>query len=181
MSHKEKDLLTGQLIKKRPCFEGILGGGSRSFCAWIRDDSLDGSFRTIVSWGNDNLNGGWLIWVDNSAGGNALRLLTIGGSITGSTDLRDGKWHHVAVVLENDGSADVSEVVLYVDGDVEDISDVTAGPVDTGNASGAYEDNDVRIGMFYRESFRAPFEGLIDEVRIWDRALSGAEIGELAE
>ena len=116
----------------------------------------------------------------NSGATGALRLMDVNAWITGSTDLRDGQWHHVAVVLENDGSADVSEVVLYVDGVVEVISEVTAGPVDTGNASGEYEDNDVHIGMFYRESLRAPFEGLIDEVRIWDRALSGAEVAELA-
>lgn len=49
----------------------------------------------------------------NSGATGALRLMDVNAWITGSTDLRDGQWHHVAVVLENDGSADISEAAVY--------------------------------------------------------------------
>jgi hypothetical protein len=40
----------------------------------------------------------------------------------GTTLLTDGNWHHVAAVVEDDGSPDVSEIKLYVDGKLDPIA-----------------------------------------------------------
>jgi hypothetical protein len=39
------------------------------------------------------------------------------GYITGSTRVTDDQWHHIAAVLEDNGSVDVNDVMLYVDGE----------------------------------------------------------------
>jgi hypothetical protein len=164
-------------------YKGVLGSASRTFAAWIRCASLDGEYHTIASWGNDSTGGRWLIVLkdDSDGHGGVLTLMVMGGRIVGSKDLRDDKWHHIAVVLADDGSADVSEVVLYVDGVAEDITVRPPVAVNTGDASGGLGTSDVVIGKFYRDGAELYFEGMIDEVRIYDRALSDGEVAELAK
>ena len=87
--------------------------------------------------------------------------------LRGTTPLTDGAWHHVAVV--RDGSN--GKNLLYVDGVLEDEVAVVYGagfdsptaPLNIGwmNLDGGYR-----------------FEGLLDEVAIYGRALSASEIQE---
>ena len=78
----------------------------------------------------------------------------------------DGKWHHVAATRDvGDGSA-----VLYIDG----------SPVDSGSYFGTPDsvpaaDDVLRIGMTPGGA-ADPFKGEIDEVKLWDRALSEEEV-----
>ena len=78
-----------------------------------------------------------------------------------------GQWHHVAATWDG------STVKLYVDG----------SEVATALLSGNYSDpgKDTLIGgIYYGALPYCPFEGLIDEVGIWNRALSADEIAALA-
>ena len=148
-------------------YSGISGGRSRTCTAWIKTGTAPGE---IVSWGNTDLTAKWIVRLDDSG---ALRAEVQGGYIIGTTILTDNIWHHVAVVLSNDGSPDVSEIKLYVDGEEEIISTWAACSV---NTSG---DNEVRIGVF-SVSLRF-FDGLMDDVRIYDRPLSSDKIAEFAK
>lgn len=78
-----------------------------------------------------------------------------------------GQWHHVAATWDG------STVKLYVDG----------SEVATALLSGNYSDpgKDTLIGgIYYGALPYCPFEGLIDEVGIWNRALTADEIAWLA-
>ena len=97
-------------------YTGIGGGSSRTVCAWIKTFDTSGE---IVSWGATAIPGGRWIFVTQADG--FLRLEVGGGAIVGRTIICDDQWHHVAAVLENDGSPNVNEIRLYVDG-VEDVS-----------------------------------------------------------
>jgi cysteine-rich repeat protein len=79
-------------------------------------------------------------------------------TVRGISGLSDGRWHFL--VASYDGSV----AKLYVDGKLE-------GSV---GASGTlnFEKNDIYIGK-YEESNKAMWPGLIDEVQLYDRALSG--------
>ena len=93
-----------------------------------------------------------------------------GGNIFGSTVITDDQWHHVAVTLDAD--SDISDAKLYVDGNEEEISSYVPFAVNTGDFF------DVRIGH-YDNVYDLYFDGLIDDVRIYDRVLTPAEIDEL--
>ena len=100
-----------------------------------------------------------------------LQVQVGGGSIYGSSVLTDGAWHHVAAVLDNDGSPNLNEIKLYVDGTEE------AVPITSIAICTSYSDV-VKIGVYGTTA--KYFNGLIDDVRIYDRALSEAEIQVLA-
>jgi len=85
------------------------------------------------------------------------------GSVTSTSDINDGAWHHVAV------TSTASAQSLFIDGVLEDIATETLSTV-----SGAFY-----IGRDKVNSF--PFEGTLDEPRVYyNRALSQAEITVLA-
>ena len=80
--------------------------------------------------------------------------------------MTDGKWHHVLFV------ADRSEPTrLYIDGKF-DAEGEKSDEVDITTESVMYIGASVRIG----EDTRRYFEGLIDELGIYDRALTDDEI-----
>ncbi|WP_312323528.1 LamG-like jellyroll fold domain-containing protein [Soonwooa sp.] len=79
---------------------------------------------------------------------------------TSPYNLRDDQWHHVAVTLKN------STIKLYVDGVL--VQSATMNLNTTGTS--------FLIGGSERNGIDEHFEGDIDEVRIWNRALSENEL-----
>lgn len=105
--------------------------------------------------------------------------------VTGTTSLNDGQWHHLVGVRSG------ATVLIYVDGVLEGsatnpaVLTVNGGSVDTGSCQYA------RIGSIHTDmghcSSLTPnsqetnfFRGLIDEVKIYNRALTGSEIQAIA-
>jgi len=114
-------------------------------------------------------------------------------SFEGSTPLNDGKWHHVAATW--DGTSDeVSEreLYLYVDGNLESPGDHDEDGLEgpkTPEALGIEVlrecvdglcEEGMQIGGLYccgGEGYTGKyFNGTIDEVRVWSRALGWSEI-----
>jgi hypothetical protein len=153
-----------------PNYTGISGSGSRSIAVWIRTETTG----QIVSWGDSAAGASWVFSVQNSNGvSGALRIDNSGGYIVGTTDLRDGQWHHVAAILNDDGSANVNEVLLYVDGVLEPISASQSQGVNTAATQ------NIVVGAF--PSQPNAFAGVLDELRIYDRVLSPGEIDVLSQ
>jgi hypothetical protein len=149
-----------------PGYKGITGTASRTCMAWIKTTQTSGE---IMTWGNSDAGRKWIVRVNGTG---ELRVEVQEGYIFGTTALNDGGWHHIAAVLEDDGSPDISEVQLYVDGQLEAISAFLDEPIDTANAQ------DVTIGVYTTVGTRF-FEGLIDDVRIYDTALCAEEIAHI--
>lgn len=78
-----------------------------------------------------------------------------------SPDLRDDKWHHVAVTYKN------NYIKLYVDGEV--VEESLMNELDIFG-------KDFQIGGSNRNGIDELFEGDIDEIRVWNRALSKNEL-----
>ncbi len=152
-------------------YQGILAAQARTLSAWIKTSTTG----TILSWGTEGTAGQkWEFGIQSSVGYAGTLFVNVGtGYIASSTDLRDGQWHHVAASLANDGSPNVSEVKLYVDGVKESNSALYMMAVNT--LAGA----EVAIGAAPDRS--RGFNGAMKEVRIYNRALSAAEILALAE
>ena len=151
-----------------PGYKGVSGKSSRTCTAWIKTAVAPGE---ILTWGNTDLGRKWIIRVNETG---TLRAEVQGGYLYGTTPLTDDTWHHIGVVLDSDGTPDISEVLLYVDGQPETIVSVLDEPIDTA------ADQDVAIGVFTEVGVRF-FNGLIDDVRIYDVALSEQEIQILSK
>ena len=126
--------------------------------AWVRKQGANKDVAVVGSWDSS---GGPMIWVDWSSG---RYKLTLGSGP--STYLDSGRsptigaWEHVAATYDG------STARFYVDG-AEVASSPFAGVV--GNS------NTWRIGA-YGATPAGFFDGLIDNVRIYDRALSASEV-----
>jgi len=150
-------------------YKGILGTQSRTVAAWIKADED----RFIISWGDFPIAGGmWQVRIFDNGVNNVLGLGVFGGNINGTTELADNQWHHVAVTWSNDGTPNVTDAKLYVDGNEEAISSSKSQTINT------QANFDVKLGATLGGV--VPFSGLIDDVRIYNRALSAAEIMNLA-
>ena len=87
--------------------------------------------------------------------------------LSGTTDITDGNWHHLAVTY--DGSSTAAGVLMYVDGVLE------PKLVTHDNLTETIQ-NDLPLQISGREGSNTVFNGLIEEVAIFDRVLSLTEI-----
>ena len=81
--------------------------------------------------------------------------------VTGKTAVNDGEWHHVAYVSDTDAQ----EGSLFVD-----------GVNDTASRSGDFNWNDSTYNTIKFGTGAGEFSGEMDEVRIWKRALTQADL-----
>lgn len=136
--------------------------------AWVKANGSPGNFDYIVDKGATGCltasyglytgpSGGLIFYVSNDG------LVGIHSPDAG-TGIWDNKWHSVV------GTYDGSTVRLYVDG-----IEVGSGTPDTGNiAYGLSTSNDLQIGAY--EGCSLPFNGSIDQVRVFNRALGSQEV-----
>lgn len=146
-------------------FKGITGTDSRTYEAWIKTSTED---VIILANGTNSTGQKWVFRVQ----GGKLRIETNGANLVGSTDLDDGQWHHVAVVLDSSVSADLDHTTLYVDGFAETIS--SSGS--TSNSINTASTQNLWIGTDHNNR---TFEGYLDEVRVWSAARTQANLREL--
>ncbi|MDC0088065.1 LamG domain-containing protein, partial [Akkermansiaceae bacterium] len=173
-------------------YKGIQGGEARTVCSWVKvpkDFSLKQGFG-IISWGNSTKTGEtWQISVnplekDGEVG--RLRLGLRGSQIIGNSDLRDGLWHHIAVVLYGGSNPNIgTHALLYVDGKKESVSRASLQEVKT---TSNHDDHGLWVGrnVTYKDDERQPlhggfFRGGVDDLYIFNVALSQNEIQSLME
>jgi len=140
-------------------YKGVMGTQARTVAAWIKTKNDNGE---IISWGTDDF--GKMFTFGFIRG--RIGITPNGGYYYMNDPVDDDKWHHMAVVVKEAELPNLhDDVVLYKDGTIAEVHDIgllDLWPIDTGS------DLDVRIGM--------EFKGLIDDVRIYDRALSDQEV-----
>lgn len=144
-------------------YKGVSGEQPRTVAAWIRTKASGGE---IISWGKDEAG---MMWTFGFIRGR-VGVTPKGGYLYVKKEIHDGQWHHVAVVLTGGNPPGLQyDVRLYLDGkpaDIHPIGLLDLLPIDTGG------DMDVQIGK--------GFEGCLDDVRLYDRALSKDEIAALS-
>jgi len=138
--------------------------------AWVRFDHLF-NWSTVLSCAQDNRNeeSGYCISYYN----NKVRFLV--KTDNGFSDdwynnpgasVQEGKWHHIA------GTYDGTTIRFYLDGVQTEHRDVS------GNIVWKYKPIALSVGAFIDNNDHLPFNGCIDEVRIWNVARTGKEIRE---
>jgi hypothetical protein len=143
-------------------YKGIGGTHARTVAAWIKTTSSQGE---IVSWGKRDF--GQMFTLGYIRG--RVGVTPHGGYLYMNAETHDDKWHHVAVAVQKAELPNLyDDVKLYLDGapaEIHDIGLLDLWPVQTG------QELPVRIGR--------GFKGLVDDLRIYDRALSEEEITAL--
>jgi len=150
-------------------YRGILGSHAISITAWIKTAKTNTSH--IMSWGTGTLNHRFIFRINN----NRLRLENGDTNIQGDTGpITDDEWHHVAAVIGE--GVTIAEVKLYLDGQDDTRANTDADP----NVFDIVANLDVAIGRRSTNGDRY-FNGLLDEVRLYNRVLSPAEVARLMD
>ena len=139
---------------------GIQFSGSFSVSFWFNTTDATATNEILVSKANDGVNDGWLIRLNSSR---KLEFVVLSGVITDSGSAsNDGNWHHVLAVHESGvGNR------LYKNGSLV-----------ASNSTGTDLSNHVpnlHIGNQDYSTSRA-INSLIDEVAVWNTALSASDV-----
>ena len=148
-------------------YQGILGANPVTVTAWIK--TTTDATGAIIGWGPNTAGQRFGFRIDAGR----LRTEHHGGNIQGDGPVNDGQWHHVAVTVQANSTVSYPEVQLWLDG--LDNTRPTTDP----DAYNITADLDVCIGRRPAADDRY-FIGEIDDLRIYDRALTAAEIAALA-
>jgi len=138
--------------------------------AWIKTTDLS-SHRTIYSEGSTTADNYLNLYVSDDPGG-FVKLYIANGDypeVFGTTNVEDDQWHLVTMVQRTKTDRE-----LYIDGG----SDI---PTPNTDDAGTLNFDMASIGYLRTQYYDADsFEGSIDDVRIYDYALTPAEISALA-
>jgi hypothetical protein len=156
----------------------ILGIDAWSVSAWINRDTGTG-LQTIINLKENSYHGhdfNIFHWeastrLDvNVNGANAFR--------DSSISLNDDQWYHILIICDKTESTYSDKCKVYLDGTL--LTNATG----TNMQQIADTNNDVTIGMQLKGTTlpyvkTAAWNGLIDEVAFWDKALSASEAGDV--
>lgn len=185
----------GDLVS-RAKVPGLSGSAPRTIAFWVKapkNAQLSNAY-SMVAWRADSAKLGsrpvHVSWNRNPAEGplGAVRTDFSGGHAMGTTPLRDGRWHHVAVIFQPDDEPDAQvQVKQYVDGRLES-NTVTPGEKRSIAAKVKVDDSADSTDWLYlgcRLGANGPrkerFRGGIDELVIADRSLEPGEVVQLME
>ncbi len=140
---------------------------SLSTFVWIKANAPE---QVVISQTN-GIGAGWggsWLYADSSGGRLATKFMDPNPELVSESVITDGTWHHIGLVWDR------SYRYLYVDG-VEVVKDVAA----LGFAVPC--DGDMYLGVGKNLDSASFFSGLIDDVRIYNAALSAEEVAALAQ
>jgi tetratricopeptide (TPR) repeat protein len=135
--------------------------------AWIKVNRFDKEWQAIVTKGDS----AWRIQryqstdsIEFACSGLKIPSGSPYGGLFGAKSVNDGKWHHVAGVYDGE------KMVLYIDG-IEDASQPASGAIGNNDKPVYIGENAEMTGRFWN--------GLIDDVRVYNYALSEGQVTAL--
>jgi hypothetical protein len=146
-------------ISDSPSLDVFANGITIELWLKVNQVTANSSWMWIVAKGNTS----WRL--EGTEGAKSVTFSTTGVSanvdMTGSRNVNDGQWHHVAAVYDG------TNKYIYVDGTL-DVSAPATGLIAQNNQPVDLGQNSATTGN--------TFNGLLDEVSIYNRALSASEI-----
>jgi hypothetical protein len=151
-----------------------------SISAWVKQDAIN-YYGQIAGMATDtgSKESGYSVLSDNSIGGTAGYVAWIsagadadGNYMSKNTGYTLGQWNHIAMTYNG------SQTKVYVNGTA-----ATPGTSESGNIDYTYVTS-FYIGVYWtpvggQTQWWLPYKGLIDDVGVWNRALSAGEISWL--
>lgn len=168
-------------------FSGIGGNKPRTVAFWVKvpsDFSITNGYG-ILSWGLVDKLSAWQISSNPSEHTGPIGRIRIGthhAEIVGTTDLRDGQWHHVAIVLFGGEAVNLStHVLIYLDGKLEKTATKSLAKVFTELNHPNSKPLTMGRNIAFRDTKNTKqkfkfFKGWLDEVYVFDSALEQERI-----
>lgn len=165
----------------------VPSNGPKTLACWIRipiDADSKRANHGILTWSADRSGPKWRVtWNRLEMHGNigAPKVEYGDGFLTGASDLRDGEWHHLAIVILGGPKAGVaSHVRIYLDGRLEAPTGRRQQRVKT--AASSAEPPPILLGRCpggRGEKQELFFEGDLDELHVFEGALLPRQIVRL--
>lgn len=149
-----------------------VGNSSRSISYWMQSQSSQ-QYMTVLGYGNNNENyKDFHIWHNWNC--NGINFNISNAASTYSTGNLNNNWNHFVLVFDNSLGINITNVKLYENGVL--LSNICTtygnGDIDTGNLY------PLTIGKYHAVNLHY-FNGNIDDIGLWNRALSQQEITNL--
>jgi hypothetical protein len=173
-------------------YKGILGGQSRTIAFWSRITADFVNHTSIINYGGDPFNRqqDFNLFV-STLGGNGSPyigvMLNHPGAYVGSyfSGLKDGKWHHYAFAYDNTLGTTIDKIKIYIDGVLVSNNVYYNLPnIPTPVTINTYQNLSMVMGQLTIYDGAAPgsyrsFTGDLDDLGVWNRALTQLEISNL--
>jgi len=130
--------------------------------AWVAFEGSPSSAIIISKYGLSGSGLSYMLVINGDGGAPAKASLYLGGWRHFGTQINDGDWHHLAATVSSEG------IDLYVDGEL-DVHYGGVGSISTSNST-------VTIGAPNSNNWGSAFNGIIDDVAIFDVALEKEDI-----
>jgi hypothetical protein len=144
----------------------------RTLTAWIKLNQVPTANQTILTWGEPVPGKYWRLEVDANR---RLRFSCGTGHAVASRMVGDAQWHHLAVALDPlvANQPRISDIRLYVDARPQPLYELNEQEI-AANAMG-----DLRLGAPYDSAASRPFNGILDDVRLYDTALAPTHVRQI--
>ncbi len=146
------------------------GGSSFTWEAWIKFTDSQPNYAGIIAKVLGTTKGVQLVLVGNKIAAEFFlntstpNAIGVANGLLGSTELNDGHWHHVALVVD----APAANLKLYVDGEAEVNVNSPLLSANIDNSANTFIGTERTLIAFYK--------GSIDEVRMYNSALTQSNI-----
>ena len=141
-------------------------GTSFTLSCWVNVDAASDNYHVPI--GNYTSSGGWFMSMDNNMKFGFYNLNGgTGTSYTSTATYEYGGWYHFCVVFTNN-----SDLKVFINGNKETNSQSVAAGTNS---------NGIQIGVIgtYSSATNTEFDGKIDQVRIFNTALSDSDVSNL--
>ena len=165
---------SGQYLSVADPASGVLDfvdGADFTLTGWFNRDLFAADHTIVAKKTDQTTNAGYVIWIDNSGGTDYLNFEISDGtdtySVASATDFSATGWHNFAAVWD-----DSNGMYLYIDGGLN--GSTTTSTSSIGSLANA---NAFRIGA--ESDAGVPFDGKLDDIRVYGSVLSADEVAKL--
>ena len=175
-------------------FPGIAGAKARTIAFWVRipPSARNSQAYSIIGWGYSDPHHSPQKWeigwntarfpVRGTGVKGAVRTDFGSGHTIGTTDLRDGRWHHVVSVFTGGEHADAATHIRhYVDGRFEGVSAYRQQAIDTETDTEKSIPAVIGKYLYPGDQLFKTFHGSIDELYVFNAALTPSQILRLKQ